>query len=93
MLGFIVIIGEMGFGKFILLGVLNLICGECVDYSVICNQEEKIIVEVEFWVYFELEFWFLNNDIDFGFEVILWCEIFVQGKLCVFINDSLVQFF
>jgi DNA repair protein RecN (Recombination protein N) len=46
--GFLVITGETGSGKSILLGALNLILGERADYSVIRDETTKTVVEAHF---------------------------------------------
>ena len=46
--GFIIITGETGAGKSILLDALSLVLGKRADMSVLRNSEEKCIIEVEF---------------------------------------------
>ena len=46
--GFIIITGETGSGKSIMLDALSLILGKRADMSALRNKEEKCIIEAEF---------------------------------------------
>lgn len=90
--GFTTLTGETGSGKSILLGALNLILGERADFSVIGPVSDKSIVEVEFdLTNFNLDSFFLANDIDLLHPTIIRREITNQGRSRAFINDSPVQ--
>ena len=46
--GFIIITGETGSGKSIMLDALSLILGKRADMSALRNKEEKCVIEAEF---------------------------------------------
>ena len=48
--GFIIITGETGSGKSIMLDALSLILGKRADMSALRNKEEKCVIEAEFSV-------------------------------------------
>jgi DNA repair protein RecN (Recombination protein N) len=88
----IVITGETGAGKSILLGALNLVLGQRADTRSIGNPDEKCIVEAEFTLENdELKAFFDVYDLDFDRELILRREISPQGKSRAFINDTPVN--
>lgn len=89
--GFLVITGETGSGKSILLGALNLILGERADYSVIRDENSKTVVEATFHLHKRFESWFTNNELDWDEKTIIRREILAHGKSRSFINDSPVQ--
>lgn len=89
--GFLVITGETGSGKSILLGALNLILGERADYSVIRDEQSKTVVEATFQLQKRFESWFINNELDWDENTIIRREILAHGKSRSFINDSPVQ--
>lgn len=89
--GFLVITGETGSGKSILLGALNLILGERADYSVIRDENSKTVVEATFDLHKRFESWFTNNELDWDENTIIRREILAHGKSRSFINDSPVQ--
>jgi DNA repair protein RecN (Recombination protein N) len=85
----IVITGETGAGKSILLGALNLVLGHRADTKAIGNPADKCIVEAEFVLGSEdLKPFFELHDLDFDDDLILRREISPQGKSRAFINDS-----
>lgn len=91
--GFIIIIGEIGAGKFILLGVLGLVMGWCVDIKFFYNLDFKCIIEGFFNVeVYDLCSFFDEYDLDFDFQVVIWWEIMFFGKFWAFVNDILVMF-
>ena len=64
--GFVVITGETGAGKSILLGALGLLCGARADKGAIQAVAAKCVVEGEFDVSgLNLNAFFAENDIDF----------------------------
>lgn len=89
--GFLVITGETGSGKSILLGALNLILGERADYSVIRDEQSKTVVEATFQLQKRFESWFIANELDWDEHTIIRREILAHGKSRSFINDSPVQ--
>ncbi|MDO4783168.1 MAG: DNA repair protein RecN [Capnocytophaga felis] len=87
--GFIIITGETGAGKSILLDALSLVLGKRADMSVLRNEEEKCIIEVEFDLYkYEFEPLFGELEIDYDANTIIRREILPTGKSRAFINDS-----
>lgn len=85
----IVITGETGAGKSILLGALNLVLGQRADSKSLGRADEKCIVEAEFQLHNdELKTFFEEHDLDFELDLILRREISVQGKSRAFINDT-----
>jgi DNA repair protein RecN (Recombination protein N) len=89
--GFLVITGETGSGKSILLGALNLILGERADYSVIRDETTKTVVEAHFMLDKRFQHWFVTNELDWDENTIIRREILAHGKSRSFINDSPVQ--
>jgi DNA repair protein RecN (Recombination protein N) len=84
--------GETGAGKSIILGALGLILGNRADLSVLKNQHEKCIVEGIFDVgNYQLQPFFLENDLDYDKFTILRREITPSGKSRAFINDTPVN--
>ncbi len=85
----IVITGETGAGKSILLGALNLVLGQRADTKSLGRPDEKCVVEAEFVLHnAELKPFFEEHDLDFDPELILRREISAQGKSRAFINDT-----
>ncbi len=89
--GFIVITGETGAGKSIMLGALGLVLGQRADTSVLWDKEKKCIVEAEFLLDKSLISIFEDNDLDYSEHTILRREIAPNGKSRAFINDTPVQ--
>ena len=88
--GFVVITGETGAGKSILLGALGLLCGARADKGAIQAEAAKCVVEGEFNVSgLNLNAFFAENDIDFdGHECIVRREITTADKSRAFLNDT-----
>jgi len=87
--GLTIITGETGAGKSILLGALSLILGARADSSVLLDKTEKCVVEGTFKIEeYDLEDFFLKNDLDFESPAILRREINPAGKSRAFINDT-----
>ena len=87
--GFIIITGETGAGKSILLDALSLVLGKRADMSVLRNSEEKCIIEVEFALAkYDFQSLFEELEIDYEDFTILRREILPTGKSRAFINDS-----
>ena len=87
--GLIIITGETGAGKSILLGGLSLILGKRADLSQLKNKSEKCIIEGVFDVEkFNLQSVFEDLDLDYENESILRREILSSGKSRAFVNDT-----
>lgn len=87
--GFSVITGETGAGKSIVLGAVNLLLGQRADIKNIKTNTSKCIIEAHFDLsHYEMESFFIKNDIDFDpSDCILRREINSSGKSRAFIND------
>jgi DNA repair protein RecN (Recombination protein N) len=87
--GLTIITGETGAGKSILLGALSLILGTRADSSVLLDKNEKCIVEGTFRIEeYELNEFFISNNIDYEPASTLRREINPAGKSRAFINDT-----
>lgn len=90
--GFVVITGETGAGKSILLGALGLLLGQRADTAVLADKERKCVVEAHFDLTgLGLEAFFADADIDFDGHLILRREINPAGRSRSFANDTPVQ--
>ncbi|MBR1798975.1 MAG: DNA repair protein RecN [Bacteroidales bacterium] len=89
---FVVITGETGAGKSIMLGALSLLLGQRADVGVLADKERKCVVEARFDVSgLGLEPMFDEADIDYDDTLILRREIIPTGKSRAFANDTPVQ--
>jgi DNA repair protein RecN (Recombination protein N) len=87
--GLTIITGETGAGKSILLGALSLILGTRADTSVLLDNKEKCVVEGTFRIAdYDLNDFFIDNDLDYESVAILRREINPAGKSRAFINDT-----
>jgi DNA repair protein RecN (Recombination protein N) len=87
--GLTIITGETGAGKSILLGALSLILGTRADSSVLLDKNEKCIVEGTFQIEeYELNEFFISNNLDYESVTTLRREINPAGKSRAFINDT-----
>jgi len=87
--GLTIITGETGAGKTILLGALSLILGTRADSTVLYHKNEKCIVEGTFRIEdYDLNEFFINNELDYEPVTILRREINPAGKSRAFINDT-----
>jgi len=87
--GLTIITGETGAGKSILLGALSLILGTRADSSVLLDKSEKCIVEGTFRIEeYELNEFFISNELDYATVTTLRREINPAGKSRAFINDT-----
>lgn len=90
--GFLIITGETGAGKSIILGALGLVLGKRADLTSLKNKEEKCIIEAHFEISkYNLLPFFEANDLDYENETIIRREILPSGKSRAFINDSPVN--
>lgn len=91
--GLIVITGETGAGKSILLGAISLLLGQRADSKSLFDQQKKCIIEGSFHIenYPHLKDIFLEEDIDWDTICLIRREINPQGKSRSFINDSPVN--
>ena len=87
--GLIVITGETGAGKSILMGALSLILGSRADTDVLFDKSRKCIVEATFRISnLGLRPLFQQYDLDYQDETIIRREINEHGKSRAFINDT-----
>lgn len=86
--GVIIITGETGSGKSIMLDALSLILGKRADMSALRNKEQKCIIEAEFSLQnYEFQSLFQELDIDYDPQTIIRREILPSGKSRAFVND------
>ena len=87
--GLTIITGETGAGKSILLGALSLILGTRTDTTVLLDKNEKCIVEGTFRIEeYDLNEFFIFNELDYESITTLRREINPAGKSRAFINDT-----
>lgn len=91
--GFVVLTGETGAGKSIILGALGLLLGERASLSSIRNTQKKCVVEGVFNISnYQLASFFQEEDIDYEpEETIIRRELLPSGKSRAFINDTPVN--
>lgn len=91
--GFVVLTGETGAGKSIILGALGLLLGERANLNSIRNTQKKCVVEGVFNISnYQLESFFQEKDIDYEpKETIIRRELLPSGKSRAFINDTPVN--
>jgi DNA repair protein RecN (Recombination protein N) len=88
--GMVIITGETGAGKSILLGALGLALGDRADSAQLRDKEKKTIIEATFVVQETVALGKLlqDADIDSDTEIILRREIQANGKSRAFVNDT-----
>ncbi|MFT7351916.1 MAG: DNA repair protein RecN (Recombination protein N) [Flavobacterium sp.] len=87
--GFTVITGETGAGKSILLGALGLVLGKRADLSQLQNSDKKCVIEATFDIKeYNLNSFFIDNDLDYEQQTIIRREILPSGKSRAFVNDT-----
>ena len=88
--GLVIITGETGAGKSILMGALGLALGDRADLAQMRDKEKKTIIEATFKLApsDSLKQIFSEADIDLDDEVIIRREIQSGGKSRAFINDT-----
>lgn len=90
--GFVVITGETGAGKSIMLGALALLLGQRADTQVLRDASRKCVVEASFDIStLGLKTFFESNDLDYDDTLILRREILPSAKSRAFVNDSPVS--
>ena len=90
--GFVVITGETGAGKSIMLGALGLLLGQRADSAVLADRDRKCVVEAQFDIAgLGLKPLFDEADVDYDDRLILRREILPSGKSRAFANDTPVQ--
>jgi DNA repair protein RecN (Recombination protein N) len=91
--GMVIITGETGAGKSILMGALGLALGDRADASAMRNKESKTIIEAVFQNkgVSGLDEIFEENELDMDADIILRREILVSGKSRSFVNDTPVS--
>lgn len=90
--GLVIITGETGAGKSILLGGLSLILGKRADVSSVKDASKKCIIEATFNISnYNLKDFFSKEELDYESETIVRREILPSGKSRAFINDSPVN--
>lgn len=87
--GFVVITGETGAGKSIMLGALGLLLGQRADTQVLSDKEHKCVVEATFDIAgLCLQPLFEEYDAEYDDTLILRREILPSSKSRAFVNDS-----
>ena len=87
--GLIIITGETGAGKSIIVGALQLIMGKRADLKVLYDKNKKCIVEGVFNIKDDnLQATFAEYDLEYDDELIIRREISASGKSRAFINDT-----
>lgn len=90
--GFVVITGETGAGKSIILGALGLLLGERANLSSIGNPEKKCIVEGHFYIEnYKITKLFEQEDLDYEPTTTIRRELLSSGKSRAFVNDTPVN--
>jgi len=86
---FVVITGETGAGKSILLDALSLALGGKADSSLVFDKTKKTVVELVFDISeLNIQQFFDDNALDYQKETIIRREITPDGKSRAFINDT-----
>ena len=91
--GLVIITGETGAGKSILMGALGLALGDRADSSQLRDKDRKTVIEAVFKATLtaSLQQFFSEADIEAEEEIILRREIQSSGKSRAFINDTPVS--
>jgi DNA repair protein RecN (Recombination protein N) len=87
---FVIITGETGAGKSILIGALGLVLGQRADLNVLRDNTTKCIVEATFRseISKQIKQFFLEEELDADETIIIRREIAPNGKSRSFINDT-----
>ena len=91
--GLVVITGETGAGKSIVMGALGLILGDRADSAVLMDQTKKSVIEGAFYTlgHKAVQSFLEQNNLDADEVLLLRREITVNGKSRSFINDTPVN--
>lgn len=91
--GLVIITGETGAGKSILMGALGLALGDRADSSQLRDKDKKTVIEAVFKTMHTASMvqFFIEVDIEVEDEIILRREIQSSGKSRAFINDTPVS--
>lgn len=91
--GLVIITGETGAGKSILMGALGLALGDRADSSQLRDKDKKTVIEAVFKTMRTASMvqFFIEADIEVEDEIILRREIQSSGKSRAFINDTPVS--
>lgn len=87
--GLVILTGETGSGKSILLGALGLIMGDRADSKAVYDPDKKCIIEAEFEIGpYRLQPFFEAEDLDYAERLSVRREIAPGGKSRAFVNDT-----
>ncbi|TYP72269.1 DNA repair protein RecN [Aquimarina intermedia] len=87
--GLIIITGETGAGKSLLLGALGLLLGKRADLTSVKDNTSKCVIEGVFSIAdYKLQEIFEQEELDYEDETIIRREILPSGKSRAFINDT-----
>jgi DNA repair protein RecN (Recombination protein N) len=90
--GLVIITGETGAGKSILLGALSLILGQRADVQALRDKTRKCIIEAVFNIKeYDLADFFKENELDHEDITSIRREVNPEGKSRAFINDTPVS--
>lgn len=89
---FVVITGETGAGKSIILGALGLLLGQRADLQALGDKEKKCVVEALFDISgLGLQHLFEEQELDYDDQLLVRRELLPSGKSRAFVNDTPVQ--
>ena len=87
--GLTIITGETGAGKSILLGAMHLLLGDRADASMVKDSSKKCVIEAVWDIeQYQLQNFFIDNDLDYEPVCIIRREISSSNKSRAFINDT-----
>jgi DNA repair protein RecN (Recombination protein N) len=91
--GLVIITGETGAGKSILMGALGLALGDRADSAQLREKDKKTVIEAVFRVAITegLQRFFVEADMEVDEEIMLRREIQASGKSRAFVNDTPVS--
>ena len=89
--GFIVLSGETGAGKSIILDAISLLSGKRSDRESLFDKDKKCILESQLNLEDDKEYLFKKHNLDFESETIIRREISPNGKSRSFVNDTPVS--
>ena len=89
--GFIVLSGETGAGKSIILDAISLLIGKRSDRESLFDKNKKCILESQLHLEDDKKYLFKKHNLDFESETIIRREISPNGKSRSFVNDTPVS--